>query len=381
MKRMLIGLISLSWSLAFSQEAIQRSFNVFPGQKLSFKLKTGGTIRITGWDRPLVAVDGQLKGTDWRNAAIDFEQTSGGIQITSRYIQHQRRNNTSLEFDVRVPKRFDVEIDSMGGGVRISEIEGHLSGRTMGGELQLSQIRGEVNLSTMGGGINLSNSEVDGNLSTMGGPVLFEDVIGNVKGSSMGGNVVYRNVSRTVSSRPSGQPDSVGDEVHISTMGGEIRVEHAPVGANVSTMGGDINVGRAAKFVKAKTMGGDITIQAIDGWVEAETMGGNVSVNMVGSENATRRNVNISSKGGDITLTVPSGLSVKFDLELAYTRNSRQNYRIVSDFAIETRESPSWDYSKGSPRKFIYATGASGGGKHPIRIETINGNITIKRGN
>jgi DUF4097 and DUF4098 domain-containing protein YvlB len=379
MKRILLGLMALSWSLVFSQEPIRRSFNVSPGQKLTVNLKTGGTIRITGWERPVVSVDALLKGRDWRNVAVDFEQTSGGVLVTSRYIQ-QRNNSAGLEYDVSVPKRFDVAIDSMGGAVQISEIEGRLSGKTMGGELRLSNIKGDVDLSTMGGEINLTNSEVDGTLSTMGGSVVFEDVIGNVKGSSMGGNVVYRNVRKLVSSRSAGQPDSVGEEVNISTMGGEIRVDDAPLGANVSTMGGDVNVGRAARFVKAKTMGGDIKIQAIDGWVEAETMGGNVSVNMIGTENGTRRSANISSKGGDITLTVPGSLSVEFDLELAYTRNSKQNYTIASDFPVQIRDTPNWDYSRGSPRKFIYGTGVSGGGKHRIRIETINGNIIIKRG-
>ena len=42
MKRMLLGLMALSWSLAFSQETIRRSFNVSPGQKLTLTLKTGG---------------------------------------------------------------------------------------------------------------------------------------------------------------------------------------------------------------------------------------------------------------------------------------------------------------------------------------------------
>lgn len=380
MKRVFLGLVALSGSLAFSQETIRRSFNVSSGQKLTLTLKAGGEIRITGWERPVVSVDVLLKGRDSKNTTVDFEQTSGGVRVTSRHIHQQANNSAGLEFDVSVPKRFDLAIDSMGGAIRISEIEGRLSGKTMGGELRLSNIKGDLDLSTMGGEINLTNSEVDGTLSTMGGNVVFEDVVGNVKGSSMGGNVVYRNVRRLASSRTSAQPDSVGEEVNISTMGGEIRVDDAPLGANVSTMGGDVNVGRAARFVKAKTMGGDIKIQAIDGWVEAETMGGNVSVNMIGAENGTRRSANISSKGGEITLTLPGSLSVQFDLELAYTRNSRQNYTIVSDFPLQIRDTPNWDYSKGSPRKFIYGTGVSGGGKHRIRIETINGNITIKRG-
>src|SRR5213593_4402721 len=72
------------------KETIQRSFNVSAGQKVSFDLKTGGAIRISGWDKPVVSVDAQLKGRDAHNATIDFEQTANGVKITSRYVQHQR---------------------------------------------------------------------------------------------------------------------------------------------------------------------------------------------------------------------------------------------------------------------------------------------------
>jgi DUF4097 and DUF4098 domain-containing protein YvlB len=277
--------------------------------------------------------------------------------------------------NTRGPRRFDIEIETMGGEIRIAEVEGRMSGQTMGGELHLTGIKGEINLSTMGGSITLTNSDVDGSLSTMGGKVLFEDVIGNVKGSSMGGNVVYRNVRP----RGSAKPNAPANEVRITTMGGEIRVEDAPVGANVETMGGNITVGRAAKFVKAKTMGGDISISEVDGWVDAETMGGNISVQLIGGDDGLRRDVTLSSKGGDITLTASGALPMDFELELAYTRNSSQNYRIMSDFPIQIHETQGWDYSKGEPRRIISGVGSNSGGKNRIRVFTINGNIVIKR--
>jgi DUF4097 and DUF4098 domain-containing protein YvlB len=358
------------------QETIQRSFNVSAGQKVHFNLKTGGSIRVSGWDRPVVSVDAQMKGRDAQNATIDFEQTASGVKITSRYVQHQRNNNSNIELEVHVPRKFDIEVETMGGEIRIAEVEGRMSGKTMGGELHLTGIKGEVNLTTMGGEITLTNSDVDGSLHTMGGKVQFQDVIGNVKGSSMGGNVVYRNVRP----RGSARSNATADEVVISTMGGEIRVEDAPVGANVSTMGGNITVGRAAKFVKAKTMGGDISIAEVDGWVDAETMGGNVSVQIIGGDDGMRRDVTLSSKGGDITLTASSALPMDFELELAYTRNSSQNYRITSDFPIQVHETQGWDYSKGEPRRIISGAGSYSGGKNRIRIATVNGNIVIKRG-
>lgn len=252
----------------------------------------------------------------------------------------------------------------------------------MGGDLTLQGLKGVVELKTMGGNISLTQSEVDGHLHTMGGKVLFQDVTGDINGSSMGGNVVYRNV-RVMKKSDSGQTldkaRSVGEEVHISTMGGDIRVEEAPEGANVSTMGGNIDIQSARHYAKAKTMGGDITIKAVDGWVNAVTMSGNVEVHVVGSGDEVKRDVVISSNSGEITLYVPANLSMEFDISLAYTKNSRQNYQIKSDFPVQIRATDEWSQSEGTPRKYIYGTGSYQGGKHRIKITTINGNIVIKR--
>ncbi|MCD4693635.1 MAG: DUF4097 domain-containing protein, partial [Calditrichales bacterium] len=137
---------------------------------------------------------------------------------------------------------------------------------------------------------------------------------------------------------------------------------------------------KAKKFIKAKTMGGDIQIDEIDGWVKATTMGGEITVVMTGDPDKGKRDVDISSMGGDIELTLPEGLSIEFDVCLTYTKNSPQNFKIESDFAINIEESKEWEYKHGSPRKHITGTGTIKGGKNRIYIKTINGNIRIKKG-
>ncbi|HMF55172.1 MAG TPA: hypothetical protein VK619_02320, partial [Pyrinomonadaceae bacterium] len=198
-------------------------------------------------------------------------------------------------------------------------------------------------------------------------------VTGSLKGSTMGGGVTYQNVNN-----PGGT--SSAEELRINSMGGDIHVDEAPGGADVTTMGGNIFMRSAAKFVKARTMGGNIQIDSLDGGVKATTMGGNVSINMVGDPNSGDRDVYITSNGGDITLTVPSGLSMEVGVELAYTQNRRRDYHITSDFPLQQTESSAWDYTHGSPRKYIYATGSVGNSRYKVVIKTINGDVTIKRG-
>ena len=163
-------------------------------------------------------------------------------------------------------------------------------------------------------------------------------------------------------------------------MGGEIHVDDAPNGADVHTMGGDITVKNASKYVKAKTMGGEIEVDAIDGWVKATTMGGDITVVMTGDASGPDHSVELSTMGGEIELTLPKNIDADFDVHLIYTKDSRKDYEIKSDFDLKIEEkSKDWDYDKGEAKKEIIGTGKTGTGKHNIFIKTVNGDITIKK--
>jgi DUF4097 and DUF4098 domain-containing protein YvlB len=354
-----------------SDKRLQKTFNVSAGETLDIDLKSGGPIHIKGWQKQQVDVMVRFKNGNARDWKITFNKTEEGVEVESRYTGTRSKSHGSPAFDIKVPSRFNLKIRTMGGGITIEGVEGNTKGKTMGGALTLNRLKGHIDLKTMGGDVALTNSDIDGKVKTMGGRVLFENVVGDVKGSSMGGNVIYKNVK-------SRSGDSTGKVVSITTMGGAINVSEAPQGAKVTTMGGDIHIKSAREFIKAKTMGGNIIIDSINGWVKATTMGGNVQVSMTGNPAKGDRHVTLSSMSGDITLSVPPGLSMDIDFELSYTKESRKNYKIISDFNIQQKETDQWDYSQGSPRKYIYGKALIKGGKHKIKIKTINGNITLK---
>jgi hypothetical protein len=334
-------------------------------------LQTGGAITVVGWDKEVVSIRGVRHGIDERSCDVEIDERSSGVYIGSKYTGSRRHRSGSVDLEIKVPRRYDLHLESMGGVFTIDNVEGEINGKTMGGKLKLSRLKGNLDLETMGGPIELRDSRVDGKVHTMGGEVIVENVEGKVDASSMGGKVIQKNVTSG-----SGKKQT---EVKISTMGGDIDVDDAPAGADLHTMGGKIHVASAAGFVKAKTMGGNVTIDAIDGGAEATTMGGDVAVTMTGDPAKGKRNVKLSSMGGDITLTVPDGLSMDIDIELAYTRGKEGEYRIVSDFPLEQDVSKDWEYDDGTPRKIIHGTGTVGGGKNRVILRTVNGNVTIKK--
>lgn len=365
-------------SAATGSQPTTREFRAAAGGKLVLDLETGGSVEIEGTGGSTVSVTYAL--TCSPACDIAFDETGGGLKITTSYREHKRNASSNVDLEIRVPRSFDVELDSMGGGLSIDGVDGTFIGETKGGELTLHDVKGAAKLVTMGGEIKVTDSELDGFLKTMGGEVTVENVTGDVRGSSMGGNVRYRNVRRkggTIASPDDlGKPidDASGDSVQISTMGGDVEIKDAPEGADLHTMGGNIVVEDARRFVRAKTMGGDITIGAVDGWVQAVTMGGDIEVNLTGGGG----DVTLTDMSGNVTLRVPPGFGMNLDLELAYTRNSSQEYRIEAPGGLKPTVSPDWDHGKGTPRKYIRTSGAVNGGGHKVKIETVNGNVTVK---
>lgn len=369
MKNLMILMMAALAAAPLAGAPLERTLDAKPGELLEINI-LGGSIEVSGWERNQVSVEITESGRDSDASDIEIKRTAKGISITQSPQRRQARRD--LDVEVHVPSRFDLEIDTMGGSITVTGVEGKLGGRTMGGELELTRVGGTLAMSTHGGDVTLRDATVDGSVTTMGGEVLFENVVGDVKGTSMGGNVVYRNVTSRTGA-------STGKAVHITTMGGEIEVSTAPEGAELSTMGGDIEVGTARRYVKAKTMGGSIDIASIDGWVEARTMGGDVDVVMVGNPAQGDRHVTIDSKGGEIELTLPAGLEADFDVQIAFTKNSKRNYEITSDFPLQTTVSPEWQYGGGDPRRVIQGRGKTGSGKNKIVIRTINGDVKISK--
>ncbi|MGH9457201.1 MAG: DUF4097 family beta strand repeat-containing protein [Thermoanaerobaculia bacterium] len=346
---------------------IEKRFPASPGETLEVNLR-GGSIEVSGWDRGEVVVEVSVSGPETEGVEI---RRSGNRVIVSEEVEGGRHRR--IDVSVRVPRRFDVELDTMGGGIAVHDVEGAIEGSTMGGNLELERLGGTLSMRTHGGNVVLRDSDVDGKVVTMGGRVLIENVVGDVEGTSLGGNVEYRNVTRRDGS-------STGQAVTITTMGGEVRVASAPAGAEVSTMGGNVEVESARRFVKARTMGGHIGIGAVDGWVEATTMGGDIEVAMVGDPSRGDRHVTIESKGGDVELTLPAGLDAAFDVQIIFTKNSSRDYAIRSDFPLELSTTPRWEYGHGDARRIIRGRGTSGSGKNKVVVRTVNGDVTIRRG-
>ena len=68
------------------------------------------------------------------------------------------------------------------------------------------------------------------------------------------------------------------------------------------------------------------------------------------------------------------------DLEIAFTRNSGKDFRIIAPGGLKQTVTTNWDHDHGSPRKYIRVTGPVNGGGHTVKVRTVNGDVEVKEG-
>lgn len=230
-----------------------------------------------------------------KDALADFDVTftseDTGVRIEGAFKQgreHWRRvlNRLEIRFQVTVPKDYNVDLDTAGGNIKVSDLNGTVRAHTSGGSLHFGNITGTVQGRTSGGNIKLTSSGGPATLKTSGGSIEVGDVAGDIYAQTSGGNLRFGEIQGSVSGKTSGGSIKVGKcsgGVDVHTSGGNITLESVTESVNAKTSGGSIQAALIEQLhdeCSLRTSGGNITVTlipdiAID--VDAETSGGNVS--------------------------------------------------------------------------------------------------------
>lgn len=324
------------------------SFPVSPGELLEVDLEPGGDVEIRGEGGSTVTVSVEASGRSADLYDVVATKTARGVRVRAEMEQGLRSYSVDARITITVPERFDLDLSSSGGGLRIVDVDGRIDGETQGGGIELERVRGRVAMETMGGAIEARDVEAEGKVETMGGALRFVNVRGGLEGSTMGGAVSLDG----------------GGPVELSTMGGAIRVKSAPEGAKLSTMGGEIEIESAHAPLEASTMGGDLAARIDGGEGEIE----------------------LSSMGGDLELWLPAGFPADFDVEIVQTRGRDGDYTIDCDFELAKSRDQSSTRDQGGryrgdhERETVWhGVGRNGGGGSRVKLSTVNGDIRIRR--
>lgn len=154
--------------LAIVRDVVDRTLDLKPGSRIEIDANKFGGIRIKGWSQDRVQVTARIKAAaatseEAEALAKDVEvvvQKSGeGVEIYSDGPRIRNETFWSVRFDVKVPLRSDLKLETGFGGISIEEVEGNLRFYAEFGNLDLEKISGRAVGETRFGSINV---ELDG---------------------------------------------------------------------------------------------------------------------------------------------------------------------------------------------------------------------------
>ena len=383
---------------------INKTFAVEPGGTLDLQARNG-SITVTGGDRSEVVVEETIRFDDAsRSEANEFleeyptsyDVTNGTVRIRGPEGNGDDWNwwgnasdDVQYTYVVQVPRQFSTKLQTSGGSLSISNLEGEVQGQTAGGSVTTERITGDVQVQTAGGSLTLREIEgrVQGktaggsvevtavtgpvNVRTAGGSIRIESVDDSVSAETAGGSIHVDGVEGGLTARTSGGNiivRGVTQTVEAKTSGGDIELEDIGGRVVVKTSGGDI-IGRGLHVaVDARTSAGDIELRNVQASITAKTSVGDVVVESTAAEYAANPALRLQTSHGDIEVTLSSGLP-------ATIRAKVEGYGGIGNDEIRSDVPLTREGGDGEP---LRATGEMNGGGPAIELETSGGSIHIR---
>jgi hypothetical protein len=310
MKTTLFPLFALSAALIAPLAAdarivrtVEKSFAVQPGGRLTATTQ-GGNITIRTSDTPEVRVTARqtIRANSESEAdklledlTLDLRQAGNDVTLEAKYANRPKSwfkgwPPVSVDFDVTVPREFNVNGTTSGGNITAESIRGNVVARTSGGNLRFDRVEGELDGRTSGGDITLNEGTARARLSTSGGNIRVDRAGGPTDVSTSGGNIRLNSVAELIRATTS------GGNIYAKIDGG-IRADTL-----LSTSGGDVTVtvGKDVAYsLDARTSGGDVEATGIAIRIDS---GGIGKSRLAGAVNGGGPALKLRTSGGNITL-------------------------------------------------------------------------------
>lgn len=134
----------------------------------------------------------------------------------------------NLVYEIKVPRRCDVEVSTREGGIVVGRVQGQVTLRTDSGKIFVSEIDGRVDARSESGSVALTAASGDVSVQTQTGNILVGRVGGRARLESLGGFIELQRASGPVWVRGSGSNAKIGfvapvrHAADISLSGGEL---------------------------------------------------------------------------------------------------------------------------------------------------------------
>lgn len=258
-----------------AEKKLDRTFTVSPGGTLVVEADSA-SVRVSGGDANQVTVHMSAQGPedDLDDIQLDAAQSSSGVSVTLRRKDKGswllgRSWSSEERIEVKVPRRYLVNVRTGGGSVDLDDLTGSATLKTSGGDIAARNVDGDLELRTSGGGILAESVRGNVDADTSGGDIRLLRIDGKIRGETSGGNVRCSLVgaNREISARTSGGdieislPRGTAGDVKATTSGGEVRSDLPVSAASIKEgrLEGALNGGGPS--IHAHTSGGSISLR------------------------------------------------------------------------------------------------------------------------
>lgn len=231
----------------------EKSFDISEGKNLIVDVP-GGDVTVTYWNKESVEV--KIFGNEKAYDKIDFDISGDGetVEVIGNKSSSVSSwfSNIKVEVEIKVPVKFNLDINTSGGDIKCGGIEGMLMLNTSGGDIWTDKCSGNISVSTSGGDVFLFCKDASIEAETSGGDIELEYSGENmgVDLSTSGGDIEIK------------LPSDLTASLDLSTSGGDVSCSLTLSNITKSyetSLVGDMNGG--GEEIAAHTSGGDITVR------------------------------------------------------------------------------------------------------------------------
>jgi DUF4097 and DUF4098 domain-containing protein YvlB len=121
---------------------------------------TNGGISVEGWDKDEIRIRAKIRAwdrneDDARDTLKEIEIKLNGETIQADGPRMKNRHGWSVSYELMVPRKSNLNLETLNGGIRIEDVEGEIRADATNGGLKLSQLAGDVDVHTTNGGVSV----------------------------------------------------------------------------------------------------------------------------------------------------------------------------------------------------------------------------------
>lgn len=185
------------------QESFERTFDAEPGDVLVVRTDRG-SISVQGGEsgRVEIHVTRRIEADEPKEVrelrercSLDFEQSGREVRVKARTGRRffdwrgSHDHRIELHFRITVPRRFDVDLKTQAGSIRVDGIEGQVRTRTAAGSVAIGDIVGSVQARTLAGSIHTGRVEGRVVANALAGAIRVREVTGGIEADTKSGGV------------------------------------------------------------------------------------------------------------------------------------------------------------------------------------------------